>query len=175
MKHSITDQLTRQMMQDWLDIKAKSFWQRGQTAFFDVRVTHVNSESQKNQETSKIFKSHEMAKKREYLQRVLEVENGAFMPLIFGTNGGLGEECAKFLSTLSAKISKKEDESYAHTITWIRTRLSFEILRSAIACVRGSRTPFRTNNDQMRYFDLLNQISDLRTIWENQSRKKSWH
>lgn len=147
-----------------LDIKAKSFWQRGQTAFFDVRVTHVNSESQKNQETSKIFKSHEMAKKREYLQRVLDVENGAFTPLIFGTNGGLGEECAKFLSTLSAKISKKEDESYAHTITWIRTRLSFEILRSAIACVRGSRIPFRRNNEEMRDFDLLNQISDLRTI-----------
>ena len=29
-----------------------------------------------------------------------------------------------------------------HTITWIRTLLSFEILRSVHTCVRGSRSPF---------------------------------
>ena len=28
-----------------LDMKAKGFWQRGQTAFFDLRVTHVNAPS----------------------------------------------------------------------------------------------------------------------------------
>ena len=27
------------------DIKVKAFWRRGQTAFFHVRVTHVNSRS----------------------------------------------------------------------------------------------------------------------------------
>jgi hypothetical protein len=145
------------------DIKAKSFWQRGQTAFFDVRVTHVNSESQKHQSTSKIFRSHEMAKKREYMQRVLDVENGSFTPLVFGTNGGLGEECERFLSTLATKIAEKDDESYAQTITWIRTRLSFEILRAAITCVRGSRVPFRKNNDnEIRDFDLMNIQGGLR-------------
>ena len=102
-----------------------------------------------------------MAKKREYLQRVLDVENGVFTPLVFGTNGGLGEECARFLSSLSAKISLKDDETYAHTITWIRTKLSFEILRSAIACVRGARIPFRTM-DEIRDFDLLVQQGEIR-------------
>ena len=125
------------------DIKAKSFWQRGQTAFFDIRVTHVNSQSQKHQTTAKTFRNHEMSKKREYMQCILDVENGSFTPLVFGTNGGLGEECERFLSTLSTKIAEKEDESYVQTITWIRPRLSFEILRAAITCVRGSRVPFR--------------------------------
>ena len=148
-----------------LDIKAKGFWQRGQTAFFDVRVTHVNSQSQKNQTTAKIFRSHEMAKKREYMERVLEVENGSFTPLVFGTNGGLGEECEKFLATLSSKIAAKDDESYSHTITWIRTRLSFEILRSAISCVRGSRVPFRRNNEtELKDFDLMNIKGDMRAF-----------
>ena len=125
-----------------LDIKGKGFWQRGQTAFFDVRIIHINAVNQVGQSTKKIFRSHEMAKKREYLQRVLDIENGVFTPLVFGTNEGLGEECARFLSSLSAKISLKDDETYAHTITWIRTKLSFEILRSAIACVRGQESLF---------------------------------
>ena len=146
-----------------LDIKAKGFWQRGQTAFFDVRVTHLNTSTQRGQTSSKIFRSHEMAKRREYLQRVLDVENGSFTPLVFGTNGGLGEECASFLSTLSQKIASKDDESYAHTITWIRTRLSFDILRAAIQCVRGSRTPFR-RPQEMNDFEMMNRQGDLARV-----------
>ena len=39
-----------------LDIKAAGFWRRGQTAFFDVRVTHVNSASNRNQSTESVFR-----------------------------------------------------------------------------------------------------------------------
>ena len=115
-----------------------------------------------------------MSKRREYLQRVLEVENGAFTPLVFGTNGGLGEECAKFLSALSSKIAKKDDESYAHTITWIRTRLSFDIMRSSIACVRGSRTPFRRDVEPITDFEMMSRQGDLaRICWAGWERV--WH
>ena len=147
-----------------LDIKAKGFWTKGQTAFFDVRVTHVNSASQTGMTTSKIFRNHEMSKRREYLQRVLEVENGAFTPLVFGTNGGLGGECAKFLSALSSKIAKRDDESYAHTMTWIRTRLSFDIMRSSLACMRGSRTPFRRDVEPINDFEMMSRQGDLARI-----------
>ena len=33
-------------------------------------------------------------------------------------------------------------------ITWLRTLISFELLRSVHACVRGSRTPFRSKIEQ---------------------------
>ena len=39
-----------------LDFKVGSFWSRGVTAFFDVRVTHVNSKCNQRKETSIIFK-----------------------------------------------------------------------------------------------------------------------
>ena len=39
-----------------LDIKAGGFWSRGVTAFFDVRVTHVNSKCYQNKTTSEVFK-----------------------------------------------------------------------------------------------------------------------
>ena len=125
-----------------LDIKAGSFWQRGQTSFFDIRVTNVLSQSQINQSTKSTFQKHENSKKREYLERVTNIENGSFTPLVFGTNGGMGEECKVFLSRLADKISSKTEESYAQTMTYLRTQLSFELIRSAIMCLRGTRIPF---------------------------------
>ena len=125
-----------------LDMKAGGFWSRGVTAFFDVRVTHVNSKCNQGKSTSTIFKEQEEEKKRKYQQRVLNVEMGSFTPLVFGTNGGMGADCSCFLKRLAEKISEKNEEPYHITITWIRTMLSFEILRSVHTCVRGSRTPF---------------------------------
>ena len=119
-----------------------SFWSRGITAFFDVRVTHVNPKCNQGKATSTIFKELEEEKKRKYQERVLEVEMGSFIPLVFGTNGGKGADYDCSLKCLAEKLSEKNEESYHITITWIRTLLSFEILRSVHTCVRGSRTPF---------------------------------
>ena len=66
----------------------------------------------------------------------------SFTSLVFGTNGGMGADCNCFLKRLAEKLSEKNEEPYHITITWIRTLLSFEILRSVHTCVRGSRTPF---------------------------------
>ena len=125
-----------------LDFKAGGFWSRGVTAFFAVRVTHVNSKYNQGKETSTIFKEQEEEKKRKYQQRVLDVEMGSFTPLVFGTNGGMGADCNCFLKRLAEKLSEKNEEPYHITITWIRTLLSFEILRSVHTCVRCSGKPF---------------------------------
>ena len=87
-----------------LDIKAGDFWSRGVTAFFDVRVTHVNSKCNQSKPTTEVFKDQEEEKKRKYQQRVLEVEMGSFTPLVFGTNGGMGNECQRFLKHLADKL-----------------------------------------------------------------------
>ena len=139
-----------------LDIKVGGFWSRGVNAFFDVRVTHVNSQSNQNKSTEKIFESHENEKKRHYNQRVIDVEQGTFTPLVFGTNGGFGKECDLFIKKLAEKMALKSDESYASVITWLRTKLSYCILKSVNTCVRGSRRPFRTNppDDQIGDFRL---------------------
>ena len=94
-----------------LDLKAGGFGSRGDTAFFDVRVTHVNSKSKKQ----------EGEKKRKYQQRVLDYEIGSFIftPLVFGTNGGMWTDCNCFLKHLAVKLSEKNEEHYHITITWI--------------------------------------------------------
>ena len=144
-----------------LDIKANGFWQRSQTAFFDIRVTHVNSSSQAKKPTAKIFKMHEDSKKREYMQRVIDIEHGTFTPLVFGTNGGMGAECQMFMKQLAATLAEKTGEDYADIVTWIRTRISTEIMKSTITCIRGSRVPFRSkiNDSNHEDFSLMNLVA----------------
>ena len=71
------------------------------------------------------------------MQRVLEVEHGTFTPLIMGTNGGMGGECEQFISRLANKLAIKRNELYSTVKTWLRIRLSFEIVRSALLCVKA--------------------------------------
>ena len=80
-----------------------------------------------------------------YNQRILEVEHGTFTPLVIGTNGGMGKECQMFMKNLAEKLAIKQSEEYAYVMTWLRTKLSFEILRSTVLCVRGSRRPWNTH------------------------------
>ncbi|PFX23725.1 hypothetical protein AWC38_SpisGene11699 [Stylophora pistillata] len=127
-----------------LDIKAGGFWSRGVTAFFDARVTHVNSKCYQNKTTSEVFKEQEDEKKRKYQQRVLDLEMGSFTPLVFGTNGGMGNECQHFLKHPTDKKAQKDTELYNTIIAWLRTQISFELLRLVHACVRGSPTPFHS-------------------------------
>ena len=76
------------------------------------------------------------------------------LPLVFGTNGGMGKECKFFLSNLADKLSRNKGESYARAISWLRTHISFDILRSVLTCVRGSRTPFHKSVDFLDDFSV---------------------
>ena len=58
----------------------------------------------------------------------------------------MGRECLRYHSRLAELISLKKGEDYAKTITWIREKVSFSILRSALLCLRGSRLIRRTHN-----------------------------
>ena len=76
--------------------------------------------------------------------RVLEEERGTFTLLVFTTTGGMSDECRRYHSRLAELLAVKKQESYASTIAWIRARISSAILRSALVCLRGSRTRRRT-------------------------------
>ena len=49
--------------------------------------------------------------------------------------------------SLAEVLSAKKQESYATTISWVRAKVSFAILRSALLCLRESRTPRRRKLD----------------------------
>ena len=89
---------------------------------------------------------HEDEEKRKYTSRIIEVENGTFTPLVFTTTRGMFQECQRYHSRLAELISSKKQEDYATTITWIRTRVPFDTLRTALVCLRGTRSRRRKTN-----------------------------
>ena len=121
------------------DVRARGFWRHGQNAYFDIRVTNANSDSQANMTAAKVYAKHEAEKKRNYNQRIMQIEHGTFTPLVFSVNGGIAPECEKFHKHVAERIAEKTGEKYNHVISWIRCKLSFLILRAALMCVRGSR------------------------------------
>ena len=123
-----------------LDIRARGFWRLGQKAFFDVRVTNAECDSQISATVSSVLRKHEMAKKREYNQRIIEVEHGTFTPLVFTTSGAMGHECTKFHKTLAEKMSVKSGEKYEDIMRYIRVKISFLVLKATLLCLRGSRS-----------------------------------
>ena len=68
-----------------LDIHARGFLERQDSAFFDVRVCYPNAVSYKGLITKQIYPQHKSERKRMCASRVLEVEQGSFTPLVFTT------------------------------------------------------------------------------------------
>ena len=71
------------------------------------------------------------------------MEQATFTPLAFSTTGGMGSECKLYHSRLAELVAAKKGESYATTMSWIRARASFALLRSALLCLRGSQAKRR--------------------------------
>ena len=89
-----------------------------------------------------------MEKKRVYDERVREVEHGYFSPLVFSTSGGTATVVYKRLTSM---IADKHEKPYSKTMQWIRCRLSYSLLRSAVMCQCGSRSSRQNpiNHSQM--------------------------
>ena len=86
------------------------------------------------------YKKHEDEKKRAYGQRIRDIEQGVFAPLVFSTTGGLGQEATTFYKRLADMLAWKEGKNYSVVISWLRCKLSFAAVRSSIMCIRGTRS-----------------------------------
>ena len=107
--------------------------------FFDIRVIDPNARRYKSRTLPQAYTANEREKKRHYNERVLQVENGGFTPLVFSVYGGMGRECQHFYKRLCGLIAEKSEERLSDITSWVRTKTSFALLRSALMCVRGTR------------------------------------
>ena len=127
-----------------LDVSAVGFWRPQEKTFVDVRVFDPNCKSYRDLTPTQVYKIHENEKKREYSDRVINIERGSLTPLIFSTMGGWGPETQRFHKQLAALIAEKRGEQYSVVLSYIRRRLRFSLLRTTLESLRGSRTLKRT-------------------------------
>ena len=113
-----------------LDVQASGFWgTRFHRTFFDVKVFNPFAASSQRPVAS-AYKTHEKQKIRKYAQRLREIDHGSFTPLVFSCTGVAAPQ------------------KYPQTISWIRTKISFALLKSAFMCLRGSRTVWRHRDEE---------------------------
>lgn len=90
-----------------------------QRAFFDVRVFNPFANSHLNQKLNTAFTAS---------------------PLVFTPYGGGVREAERFIAELAAKIVKKKKLEYSSIMHWLRVKLCFNLVKSPVLCLRGSRT-----------------------------------
>ena len=133
-----------------LDIKAAGFWgDECEEAFFDVRVFNPFAASYRTLPVPALYRRHEREKRARYEERVREVERAAFTPLVFSAAGGASKLTITFLKRLASLFAERLNEPYCVAMAWLRARLSFSLLRSAIACLRSSRRKFNIDSEEL--------------------------
>ena len=123
-----------------LDIAVNGFWGgRYERTYLDVRVFNPYAPSNSSR-LSSCYRRHENLKKNQYESRLREVEHSSFTPLVLSATGGMAHEATIFYKRLASCLATKWDQPYSSTMSWLRCRLTFSLLRSAIQCLRGSRS-----------------------------------
>ena len=122
-----------------LDISAKGFWTRGERVFFDIRVFDPMAPSHRKLNLEAAHRRQEGDKRRAYEERVINVEHATFTPLVFTITGGMGQAAQKCYARLADMLADVRGQPRSLVVAWMRCRLSFSLLRSAILCLRGTR------------------------------------
>ena len=121
------------------DVRARGFYnyRAGQQAYFDIKVLNPNAESYSKLPMKIVYDRAEIQKVRAYNDRIVNVEHGTFVPLIFSTSGGMRGQAETFVKLLCNKISTKNNLKYDEVINVFRCILSFIIRRLVLLCFRG--------------------------------------
>ena len=88
-----------------VDVRAFGIWTRAQDAFLDIRFYHPDAASYADTPLETLLLQHEGQKKPEYNERIVNVDLGAFCPLVLSTAGAASPECAKFLKRLCGMLA----------------------------------------------------------------------
>ena len=100
--------------------------------FLDMKVFNLYVASNRSSTPGVVYKSHENIKKHSYQARIREVVHGTFTPLVFTAIDEMSDEAYAFYKHLASLVSDKWAQQYSAVRGWLRSCLSFSLLRSAI-------------------------------------------
>ena len=141
-----------------VDIAARGFCISEQRAFFDISVFNPMAQWYRSQELTKAYEINERKKKRQYNERISEVEHSSFIPSIMTALGGMLREVSKFYSRLSESITEKSKERYSVIKNWISWKILFALINCVCMCVRGSRSVYPLRDIDVKNDPLTSEI-----------------
>ena len=112
----------------------------GKRLTLSLRVFNPFAPSNRHANHPISYRKHENEKKREYEERILNIEHALFSPIVMLITGGLGRIATSTYKRLASLLAEKWNQAYGPTMSWLRCRLSFSLLRSSIQALRGSRS-----------------------------------
>ena len=68
-------------------------------------------------ELSKSCEVNEKEKKKDYNERIMQIEHGSFTPLVMSATGGMSRECRTFYFRLSEMINEKRGVNHSTIAT----------------------------------------------------------
>ena len=80
--------------------------------------------------------------------------------MVISAYGGFGRESGKFISELITKLSTKLDLPNSVVANYVRTKISFDLVRSQVMCLRGARSKKRSNV-QVEEMEVVNCLSRM--------------
>ena len=124
------------------DQSVRGVWVPQVEALFDIKVIDTDAQSYCTRPPITILSNAETEKKK--YQQPCHDRRALFTPLCISVDGMIGKETTVFLKHTAERLSIKWDYSYSSVMCWVKTRLTFSILRATILCLRGSRTKWRS-------------------------------
>ena len=106
-------------------------WSQHQSAFFASKYRDLDQKL--------LLEKFEVEKKRSYNDRNIQTQRGTFVPPVFTSWGAMGKETTKAIKNLAELLSIKRKQPYSITMGLLRCSLSFALLLSSMACLRGTR------------------------------------
>ena len=104
---------------------------------------------------------NERDKTRKYGERIINVEQGTFTPLVFTSAGGMARQSQIFYRRMAELMAEKRGEKKGFFMAWLRCKLSFSLVRSALLCLRGTRSS-RIHRDDLGNTDFENVVMKSR-------------
>ena len=109
-------------------------WTPQTEALFDIRVIDTDTQSYRHQIPLQVLTTAEREKKNKY-SATCEERRVLFTPLWISVDGLFCRETTRLLQRLAECLSLMWQRSYSTTINWIRTRLTFAVIRATILCI----------------------------------------
>lgn len=126
------------------DVRVRSFWRKQQSAYFEFRVFYPFAPTYFPKAPMALYKAQEKTRRREYMERISNVDCGSFTPMVMSSTGGIGPQMSMALKCLAQKLAEKRKETPSVTAGVLRARFAFAAARSALICLRGSRSRFHS-------------------------------